>query len=185
MPHWAQRQVAITPGAFIGVCVADPLTGGRLLVAFQTADRRLHVVRVRIDGLEVKQEAHGGHYQQPSIVVEHLDDEVVPNLLEDELSSLQTIGNPTVLKLSHLEILQSLEMDERPKSPSMVIASYSISVDPMGLPGQLQGLQSVIFRWQVTDVDISVHTSFEGTGSKTTTKPLKVGSWQYDGSVCV
>ncbi|KAL9621962.1 MAG: hypothetical protein Q9160_003624 [Pyrenula sp. 1 TL-2023] len=160
-------------------------SGNRLLVAFQTADRKLHVVRVRIDGLEVKQEAHGGHYQQPSFVVEHLDDEVVPNILEDELGSLQTMGNPTVLRLSHLEILQSLEMEERAKSPSMIIASYSISVDPIGLPGQLQGLQSVIFRWQVTDMDVSVHTSFEGTGSKANTKPLKVRLWQYDGSAFV
>lgn len=150
----------------------------RILVAFQTADRKIHAVRVQINGLEAKHEAQNGH-RQPNFVVEHVDDELIPNPFEEQSGSVQTINNAFSLRLSYLEIIQSSDAGDRAKSQSIILACYSTPLDVMVLPGQLQGLQSVIFRWEVTELETSLHSSFDNTGSTTSAKPLKVRSLDY------
>lgn len=146
----------------------------RVLVAFYTVDRKIHVVRVQIDGLEIKHEPPNGTHQQPNILVEQLDDELVPVPIEEQPSAVPAISNSNALRLSYLEIIPSSDTDDSVKTPSMILASYSTPLDTLGLNGQLHNSQSVVFRWQLVEHEPLLHPSFDSTGSGgASSKPLK------------
>ncbi|KAL9115487.1 MAG: hypothetical protein Q9227_000808, partial [Pyrenula ochraceoflavens] len=141
----------------------------RVLVALQTADRKLYVFRVQIEGLPLRPDTQGDHAAQPTLSVELIDGGV-PSGPSSEVG--ENANHLLPLGLSHLEIIATPDTEDTPKSTPMILAAYTPSIDLAPISGQLNGPQTVIVRWAIQEADRTPHHSFNDIGAKSKPKAL-------------
>ena len=144
----------------------------------QTYGFELHTFRVKIEWVQEKNQPEA--IKQASISVEHIRGNIACGIFKEPNAALLgdgTLPSYSRLSLSHLEVIQTSDIERTMQTAPLILAVYSTSLNSMGLPNFAHGSPSIVVRWQLKISEQKLHPSFDEINSKATDPKPKVGAF--------
>ena len=141
----------------------------------QTYGCQLHTFRVKIEWVQEKGQAE--NIRQASISVEHIRGNISCGIFKDPDAGLlgdETPPSYSRLSLSHLEIIQTSDVERSVQTTPIIMGVYSTNLNSMGLPNFAHGSPAMVVRWQLRISEQKLHPSFDEMNTKATDPKLKV-----------
>ncbi|EXJ85928.1 hypothetical protein A1O1_06297 [Capronia coronata CBS 617.96] len=141
-----------------------PTLEGKMLVALHSFKALISVCLISFDWTEVRQAVEG----LPAINVEY-----APSKVSSQPAGSSTLGDmydPDSWRLTHLEVVQSPDMEKAAQTPPTILAISSGVNKAVSIVDHGYLVSSMIKRWAVTSVEQKLHPRFAELPSKGSSK---------------